>query len=146
MGTRVTVRKGSMDITVSLTAVDCPSCSIVYAVPDRFDTERREDGHAFFCPNGHQLSYNGEITKLRASLAKAEQDRAWYEKRAQEAIEDEARARRSLTATRGVVTKLQKRAVAGTCPFGCRRHFANVERHVATQHPGRTLDAEITEA
>ena len=143
--TRVSVKQGVMDITVSLTAMDCPACSIVFAVPDRLDKERREDGKTFYCPNGHSMSYSGEIHQLRESLRKAEADRTWYEKRTQQAIEDEAAARRSLSAVRGQVTKLKRRAVAGTCPFGCRRHFVNLERHVATKHEGQTLEAETAE-
>lgn len=139
---RVTVRQGVMDITVSLTAMDCPFCAVVFAIPDRLNKERVEDGKTFYCPNGHSMSYSGEIYELRASLKKAEADRAWHERRTQQAIEDEAAARRSLSATRGQVTKLRKRAVAGACPFGCHRHFVNLERHVANKHPDQALEGE----
>src|SRR4051812_27741209 len=107
MPTRISVTQGVMDITVSLTAMDCPGCSVVFAIPDRLNKERREDGKSFYCPNGHSMVYGGEIDKLRTALSKAEADRAWYEKRTQQAIDDEAAARRSLSATRGQVTKLR---------------------------------------
>lgn len=34
------------------------------------------------------------------------------------------------------------RHVGGTCPFGCRRHFVDLERHVTTKHPDGKLDGE----
>jgi hypothetical protein len=39
-------------------------------------------------------------------------------------------------------TSLRVPVETGACPFGCRRHFANLERHVATKHGGQQLEAE----
>lgn len=132
---RVTVTQGAMDITVSLTVVDCGACAVVFAVPDRFDRERRADGKKFYCPNGHSLTYNGAIAQLRKELKEAERRADYY--RVAEAEETRRRkdAEASLRATKGVVTRMRKRAIAGACQF-CHRSFANVARHVATQHPG----------
>jgi hypothetical protein len=134
-----------MDITVALTAMDCPSCAVIFAVPDRLDKERREDGHAFYCPNGHSMSYSGEITKLRARLKDAERDREWFKEAERHERETRQLVERRLAATKGAVTKLRRRVIAGLCPFGCRRHFTNLERHVASRHPGQELPAEAAE-
>lgn len=138
---RITVTQGVMDITVSLTALDCGACSVVFAMPDRFDKERREDGKAFYCPNGHQLTYNGEITQLREKLRSAERDRDWFKTAEKEQRQAKEMTEASLRATKGVVTKMRKRAIAGSCQF-CHRTFANVARHVAGQHPNEKPEVE----
>jgi hypothetical protein len=141
MGTRVEIKQGVMDITVSLTAMDCPNCSVVFAIPDGFDRERRADGKSFYCPNGHSMSYTeSEQEKLRRKLRAAEQSRDWYRDDAQRAQTARMTAERSAAAYKGQTTRLRKRAITGTCAF-CHRHFANVERHVATQHPTETPEA-----
>lgn len=135
MGSRVTVQQGVMDITVSLTVMDCPSCAVIYAIPDRMERERREDGKGFYCPNGHSLTFDGEIHKLRKRLASVEKDVQWYKDAEKSEREQRQQAERSLTATKGVVTKMRKRAIAGVCQF-CHRHFTDMERHVASKHQG----------
>lgn len=36
----------------------------------------------------------------------------------------------------GALAKTKKRAAKGVCPVaGCKRHFADVERHIASKHP-----------
>lgn len=41
---------------------------------------------------------------------------------------------REVAAQKGVVTKLKKRAAAGTCPC-CQRSFSNMTTHIRKQHP-----------
>jgi len=48
-----------------MTVTDCAACSVIFAAPDRLISERREDGGTFYCPNGHQLTFDGEIHKLK---------------------------------------------------------------------------------
>lgn len=105
-------------------------CGIVMAIPDSLYKEaQRNHKLDVHCPLGHTFVYSGdtEADKLRKQL-QWERDRLASER----ARADGAEA--SLRATKGVVTKLRKRAITGTCAF-CHRHFANVERHVATKHP-----------
>lgn len=128
----------------TLVVVQCYSCSIEYAIPNALnekalDRTRDAPGQtvSIYCPNGHSWCYIGEneAQKLERRL------RLERDLRASIAAErDQATA--SLRATRGVVTKLRKRADAGACPFGCRRHFVDLERHVATRHPGQALEGE----
>ena len=43
-------------------------------------------------------------------------------------------AEASLQATKGVVTRLKKRAIAGVCPC-CNRTFQQLAAHMAHKHP-----------
>jgi len=140
--TRVTVTQGVMDITVALTATDCAACSVVFAVPDRLIKERRADGKEFYCPNGHGLTFDGEIVQLRKKLADAQRDVAWFKTAEQNERTQRQAAERSAAAYKGQTTRLRKRAIAGVCAF-CHRHFVNVERHVSTKHPTETPEATV---
>lgn len=114
----------------------CGSCGIVWGLPEWFVDERRKDGVGWKCPNGHSFVYNhgkSEEDLLRERL-KRERDRA------ARLTADLDQTKASLTATKGVVTKQRKKlekVVAGVCPVdGCKRHFKDVRRHIATKHPG----------
>lgn len=116
-------------------------CGIAHAVPealyDHMKAQKR-DGlkqPGVYCPLGHVwvISGEGEAEKLRKEL---ERERS---RRARIAAErDQMQA--SLSATRGVVTRMKKRASAGVCPC-CNRSFENVRRHMANRHPDYALDA-----
>lgn len=132
-------------VEVELTASTCPSCGVLYAIPTSFRDRIRAAGAAagYYCPNGHYLNWRtSEVDQLKAKLAAAERDTAWYRDAERAAADRAQAAERSRAATRAQVTKLRKRVAAGACPFGCRRHFADLERHVASKHPGAELEAE----
>lgn len=115
---------------IGMSVIECPSCGAAFGVSELFECKRRDDHRSFFCPNGHSMSYTGksEAEKLKQQLTREQERRA-----ALQANLDQTQA--SLRSTKGVVTKLKKRATAGVCPAGCRRHFENLERHMASQHP-----------
>lgn len=140
--TRISVTQGVMDIAVDLTAMDCAACGVVFALPTKLNSQRQGDGADIYCPTGHVMSYAGELNKLRAALRQAEKDRDWFKAAEVDQRTWRGEAERRLAAQKGQVTKLRKRLGAGTCPFGCRRHFMNLERHVASKHPGHQLAAE----
>lgn len=127
-----------MRFTIELDEVECVSCHTTFAMTRElnkaFLADRRRD---FYCPQGHAQRYLGETEeqKLRRQLASAQQDATFYRSNMES-------AERSLSATKGVVTKLRKRVANGVCPFGCRRHFVDVQRHVTSQHPGEKLEGE----
>lgn len=118
----------TIDHYLTLTVIDCASCGVAFGVPDRVITARREDGQAFYCPNGHENVYRTtnaqRIAKERDSL------------RAQLTAEQDQRqaAERSNAALRGEITKQKKRASAGVCPC-CQRSFQQLRRHMAAKHP-----------
>lgn len=114
---------------------ECPSCFITYAAPARLFAERRKDGAAFYCPNGHSLSFkDNENDRIRRERDRLKQEQA----RMQDEIDHQRRnreaAERQTAAARGQITKLKKRVSNGVCPC-CTRSFANLQRHMATQHP-----------
>lgn len=146
MSTKMEARGRAVTITAAIELVTetCYSCGVLFAMAKDYVQKRRDDHFSFYCPNGHSQAYTGETARQKAERLETElerqrrynaEDREWFGERLES-------TRRRLSATRGVVTRLRKRAVAGACPFGCRRHFANLQRHVARQHPGQEFEGE----
>lgn len=110
-------------------------CGIQHAVPEALYGEQlrqHNDGQSstpIYCPLGHKHCPAGEseIARVRRQL---ESTRAQHDQ-TRAALRD---AQASRAALKGVVTKTKKRIGKGVCPC-CNRHFANVERHMAGQHP-----------
>lgn len=138
----MSVRGQTFEIRVEIVTEECVACHVAFGLTSEMQKRLRETHHDFYCPNGHTQRYMAETEaeKLRAKLRSVEQDRDWYKAAEARQSAGRATAERQLSATKGVVTKLRKRAITGTCAF-CHRHFANVERHVASQHPTETPEA-----
>jgi predicted RNA-binding Zn-ribbon protein involved in translation (DUF1610 family) len=100
-----------------------------FMIPDWLDRQARENKRGWYCPScGKTTVYSeSEVQKLRRQLD-AERSRTLWEQ------DQRAATERSLAATKGQITKIKKRVGKGVCPC-CNRHFANVERHMETQHP-----------
>lgn len=135
--------KYANDIAFSTTinVIDCANCGITFGISTEFRERRRNDHREFYCPNGHNLAYNGkskteqELDAAR-ELAKRESSRRQYaEEDAQYQREQAERERRSAAAYKGQATRIRNRIKNGVCPAGCNRHFSNVQRHIATMHP-----------
>ncbi len=121
-------------VFVSLHAVTCFKCGIVFGL-NATQRENLINSHdAFFCPAGHSQAYVGETDaeKLRKQLVATEQ-------RLKFARDDRDAADRRSAAARGQVTKLKNRAHAGVC-IRCNRTFENVARHMATKHAGECVE------
>jgi hypothetical protein len=124
----------TISFTETLVVMTC-WCGINHAVPrdlQRYQQRQFDNGEritSIFCPLGHQHQPAGlgRAGELSAQLD-AERTRT---RRLREEVD---RERRSHSATKGQITKLKRRVGKGVCPC-CNRHFANVERHMATQHP-----------
>jgi len=108
----------------------CYKCGIVFAVPSYFREKRLADKESFWCPNGHSQAYmESEADRLRKQLQQAKQDLEWQRARANT-------KEKELIAQKALTTKAKKklaRVENGVCPE-CRRTFANVARHMQTQH------------
>ena len=92
----------------------------------------RQKGKSFFCPNGHPQSYTGEpieekYKKAKLALASATESQKWWREEAEKKA-------RSLSATKGQLTKTKNRIAKGVCPC-CNRQFINLQRHMETKHP-----------
>lgn len=134
----VTMPTASIVYTETYTLVYCchEGCNIGFAVPVSFERVRRNDHAWFYCPNGHRQHWSGQteeekrIARLEKALARREDELT----REMARVVDERKAH---AATKGKLTKTRNRAAKAMCPVdGCRRHFSNVARHVASQHPG----------
>ena len=135
--------------TVFITETCCyAGCGIVFAAEEEWMKLRQKDHAWWYCPNGHRQQYTGESDKEK--IKRLEQDKEWFSKRLNEANAREEEARRSLAATKGVLTRTKKklattetRVANGVCPC-CNRTFANLARHMKGKHP-EYVAAEGTE-
>ncbi len=121
----------TVSIETELVPLDCASCGTTFAITRRYMTARRRDHANFWCPNGHCNIYKGE-----SDLELAERQRREANARAVHLKDQLDAERRSNAAIRGHLTRARNRIANGVCPVkGCRRHFDNVQAHMATVHP-----------
>lgn len=119
-----------------LEVLSCGNCHVDFAIDKEWHERLQRTGKAFWCPNGHCISYGehvqSELDRARKQLERAEaRETAWR---------DQAEsAERSAIAYKGHATRLRKRAAAGVCPC-CTRTFQNLQRHMTSQHPTFTGD------
>lgn len=106
------------------TVVTCYKCGIPFGILSSRNKELHRTGVEFWCPNGHPQIY-GDSTEEQ--LKRTEADLRWWKDQAQSTA-------RSLSATRGVLTKTKKRIANGICPC-CHRSFVSVAKHMKNQHP-----------
>lgn len=127
----MTIERGrTITYADTLVAECCWVCGVWFGLPSMFIRESRADGRTFHCPNGDKLRYGApEITRLQAQLDQAKADGRWQR-------EERERVERSLTATKGHLTRARKRAAAALCPVpGCQRQIVQMQRHLRTVHP-----------
>lgn len=97
----------------------CPKCKLEFGLTEVFMLIRRLDGDIFHCPQGHQQSYGtseeGKVRIIKNLLSlrddlENEKDRYESLRTYHGSVNEEFRLTRlSLSATKGVVTKLKKR-------------------------------------
>jgi len=115
----------------SFTVQVCINCGIAFAVPEYFDRKRREDGATFYCPNGHAQCYS------ETRVAQLERELAAKQRLLEQSHNREAALAGTLKKTEAAKKRLAKRLESGVCPVpGCKRHFTNLQRHIATEHKG----------
>ena len=117
-----------VQIGIVLVEETCITCGITFAVPERYQRHLKEKHEAFYCPNGHDQYYPAqtEAEELRKKL------------RAERVIvgdlrDENYRLEKQRDGALDTLGKLKKRVNAGVCPH-CRRHFANLERHIHNKH------------
>jgi hypothetical protein len=47
-------------LSVEMESRVCPTCGVVYALPERIVEQRNKDGQKWYCPNGHQLGFGAD--------------------------------------------------------------------------------------
>lgn len=117
--------------TITYTLRKCRECGLHYAVDSAFDRQCKEKGEkkACYCPGCSTSWYYMESEVDRLLKLVQSKDAQLDQKSAM--IREQ---QKSLTATRGVVTRLQNRAKNGVCPC-CKRSFQNLRRHMKSKHP-----------
>lgn len=126
-------------ITVStettLALFTCSQCGIGFGVPEYWSKARHRDHKTWYCPNGHGQYFPG-----KSDVEIAREKAARLERQLANRDEDLRVERASHAATKGQLTKVRRRVTNGACPC-CNRTFANVGRHMKTQHPDAVVAA-----
>jgi hypothetical protein len=131
-----------LEIATTFVAITCGGCGAVFALSETHQRQLRDTGKTFYCPNGCPRAYcESTVTRLEKEL-KEKQDALDRQKIRLSQAEADARCernraerlKRSRDATRGVVTRIKNRVKNGVCPC-CNRTFADLQRHMANQHP-----------
>jgi hypothetical protein len=128
----------TMTVGLKLGGILCgePGCGITFWMDATRVNELIESQGAWWCPNGHRRYFAAEteVEKLRKQLATAQGNLNYYQNGYKRLRGEVQSLERSRAAVKGQVTKLRKRAAHGVCA-ACNRTFANVARHMASQHP-----------
>lgn len=113
----------TLQYTGTLVVTTC-WCGVRHGVPSELYRQAERHGMTVYCPLGHKWVVSDtddkKIERLERRVA-ATRDLLHAEER-------------SHAATRGHLTRTKNRIAKGVCPC-CNRHFANVERHMQSQHP-----------
>lgn len=123
MGTRLRVL--TLAVGERLVTETCYSCGVLFAMVEDFYEHRLADRKNFYCPNGHSQAYIGKTDAQK--LKEAEAREVALKDQLSAAIRDAEQSRVQLLRDR-------QRYANGVCPC-CTRYFANVHRHMTTQHP-----------
>ena len=114
--------------TVTLYALQCASCSVTFAIPQKMEEARRQDHQSFSCPNGHSNHYPA---KSQAEIYKAKME---TEQREAAALRERAIvAERAQRKAEQAISRHKKRAAAGVCPC-CNRTVAQLAAHMKSKH------------
>lgn len=136
------------EVVVELVNVTC-WCGMPHAVPAELrDKQKRDHANgkrqtAICCPLGHRYVISGEskCDQLEAELKRRETITQRERQRHDQTRAELRQTQRSLIAQKGVTTRLKNRAKNGVCPC-CNRHFKNLARHMASQHPEFAAEGE----
>lgn len=125
---------------ITMKVEHCISCGIPFTVPQNVYEKHLEEGGFHYCPNGHGQGWDKSRSKRAAEEREREELRRERDRLAQQVAqkEDEVIAEIHLRhEAEKKLAKVEKRIKAGVCPC-CNRHFANLERHMASKHKEAT--------
>jgi hypothetical protein len=121
-----------------LTIMACGECHIPFAMPQAKYDKCLRDGDVFYCPNGHSRVFRDtEVKRLRKELERARESKEYFIKRNDELYAEKKTVERKYAAQKGQVTRIKNRVAKGVCPC-CNRTFADLARHMESQHPDFT--------
>lgn len=132
----------TIDVVETLEKLTCGKCGMTFGVPVRWVAERRDDHEQWYCPNGHPRVFNGksDAEKLRDELARLKHEKDQTEARLVTSRSYASSLEKSVSTIKGQLTKVKNRVAKGVCPC-CNRSFANLHRHMTTEHPDFTTPA-----
>lgn len=120
-------------VDVEIVPEQCCNCGVYFGMDKYLVKRLKETGDSFYCPNGHPQYYTqkeqleSKIKELESQLQEAETENRYL-------FNDLGNVKRSLSATKGVLTRTKNRIHNGVCPV-CNRQFINLHRHMTGQHP-----------
>lgn len=120
-------------VDVEIVPEQCCDCGVYFGIDSYHKKRLLETGDSFFCPNGHEQYYTQkeslveQLNKVKAELQEAHTNKKYYYNKLKD-------TERSLSAAKGVVTRMKNRIKNGVCPV-CNRSFDNLHRHMKGQHP-----------
>lgn len=128
-------------------AAPCYTCKCEVWVPDALWEaclrKRGPNGISYSCAYGHEqhlVEGESEETKLRRERDRLQQRLAEKDDAITRQREMREATERQLSAAKGRITKIKNRVSKGVCPC-CNRQFANLHRHMTTEHPTFTAEA-----
>ncbi len=121
-------------ITETFQVVSCYSCGVRFGISaDLYRRVVTDAKDSVFCPAcGAKTCWRESEDKKR--IRQLEQKLQWEMENSVKQRAARAAAEASLIATRGVVTRLRRRANAGVCPC-CNRRFKQLAAHMSAKHP-----------
>lgn len=126
--------------------VICCACSGTFAIDAALNKRARVDKKVpVYCAAcGTKQGWGGQTpidrarTEVNSELVRLKQKNEHLEAVAESRRERAETAERSLSATKGVVTKIKNKISKGICPC-CNRSFTNLRRHMNSKHPDYAL-------
>lgn len=120
----------SVQVTVTLTEINCGCCGGTYAINERYRQQKYEKGETWTCPYCNAswgYSGRGENERLKRELEGERTRKLAALDRANAAEAAALKAEKSKA-------RLEKRIRAGTCPC-CHRTFKQLTAHMKAKHP-----------
>ena len=130
-------------LETTLELITCVRCGVAFAVPADMLARRRHDHDMFYCPNGHNLSFPQQSDAEKAQAEAEKYKRLYKDEQLYSAgvLSERNAAQRSLSATKGELTKTKKRIANGVCPV-CKRTFSPLSEHMHMEHPEYTEETK----
>lgn len=114
---------------------DCPTCGVVFGMPNAMRERRYDDGKSFWCPNGHGMSWRETAADRERKARETAERRLTWERQRRDQAEAEAKHQAAVArGHKGAHQRTKNRVAKGVCPC-CNRSFTNLAKHMAGQHP-----------
>ena len=122
--------------TTTLTTLECCQCGMPVGLVKTWVEHARAIGgfeQKFYCPYCKNQQGWG-ASKNKKELKRLKKQVADYKAQRDHALTESQHFRKSRDGMKGALVRQKNRIKNGVCPC-CNRHFANLERHMKSQHP-----------